>query len=328
MSATTNAAPTLVSAAVLLRCGAGDKNYGNDYDEFLLARRPPGKVYAGWWEFPGGKVEAGETFHDALLRELDEELGIRITAATPWLTREFVYPHATVRIRFFRVTAWDGEIHAHAHDAWAWQRCGGEADVSPILPANGPILKGLALPTCCALSNAEENGIEAELQRLRGAVAAGLRLLQIRDKRLPPAERERFARTVMAIARPAGTLVFVNDDAALAQRLGADGLHLSAATLARAATRPDFAWVGASCHDAGELAQAAALGCDYALLGPVLPTPTHPDRPGLGWEAAERLIAASPLPVFALGGMSMERESIEEAWRRGAHGVALLRGWN
>ena len=89
---------TLVSAAVLLR-GA---------NEFLLARRPEGKVYAGWWEFPGGKVEAGETFHDALVRELHEEMGISITAATPWLTREFRYPHATVRIRFFRVTAWEG----------------------------------------------------------------------------------------------------------------------------------------------------------------------------------------------------------------------------
>mgnify|MGYP003413848316 CR=1 FL=1 len=89
---------------------------------FLLTSRPEGKVYAGWWEFPGGKVEAGESFHDALVRELHEELGITITEATPWLTREFVYPHATVRIRFFRVTAWEGDIHPHEHDAIAWLR--------------------------------------------------------------------------------------------------------------------------------------------------------------------------------------------------------------
>ncbi|MBK8523371.1 MAG: Nudix family hydrolase [Betaproteobacteria bacterium] len=312
---------TLVSAAVLLR--------GKDELEFLLARRPEGKVYAGWWEFPGGKVESGESFHEALVRELQEELGITITQATPWLTREFTYPHATVRIRFFRVTAWEGEIHPHEHDAIAWLKASHDTylqpDVVPVLPANGPILKGLALPTTCALTNAEENCIEPELSRLRAALAAGLRFIQIRDKQLPAAARESFARKVVALAKGHDAIVVVNDDADLTHRIGADGLHLSSRLLALCTERPDFAWVGTSCHTPEELQHAAALELDYALLGPVLPTPTHPDASGLGWQGFEHLVEFSPLPVFALGGM--KPEMLGEAWAHGAHGVALMRGW-
>src|SRR5207253_9676517 len=76
---------------------------------FLLAQRPPGKVYAGYWEFPGGKLEPGEPPAQALARELHEELGIGVACAYPWITRVFTYPHATVRLNFFRVTSWAGE---------------------------------------------------------------------------------------------------------------------------------------------------------------------------------------------------------------------------
>lgn len=306
---------TLVSAAVLMRGS----------NEFLLARRPAGKVYAGWWEFPGGKVEAGESFHDALVRELHEELGIAITQATPWLTREFTYPHATVRIRFFRVTAWNGEIHPHEHDAISWLRNDRPPTVEPILPANGPILKGLALPTACALTNAEENGIAEELQRLDTALTAGLRLVQIRDKRLPADVRARFAAEVVARGHAHGAIVVVNDDAMLAQKVGADGLHLSSLTLAATTGRPDFSWVGASCHNAGELRQAATLELDYALLGPVLPTQTHPGKTGLGWGEFEKLVDRCPIPVLALGGL--RTDLMETAWKHGGHGIALMRGW-
>jgi len=306
---------TLVSAAVLMR---GEQ-------DFLLARRPEGKVYAGWWEFPGGKVEAGENFHDALVRELHEELGITITQAAPWLTREFTYPHATVRIRFFRVTAWEGEIHPHEHDAIAWLKAGEPPSVEPVLPANGPILKGLALPTTCALTNAEENGTALELSRLKAALANGLRFIQVRDKALPIAIRADFAREVLALGKAHGAIVVVNDAPDLARTIGADGIHLSSRSLAQCVERPEFEWVGASAHTPEELKQAASLELDYALLGPVLPTPTHLDAPSLGWSAFEQMIDLSPLPVFALGGM--KTEMMGEAWGRGAHGLALMRGW-
>ena len=181
---------TDVVAAVMLR---GDPAA----PEFLLAQRPPGKVYAGYWEFPGGKVEPGETARTALVRELQEELGITVEQAWPWVCCEFSYPHATVRLRFFRVHAWHGEPSAIEHSGLIWLPAGATASVAPILPANDPILRALALPSLYALSNAEESGVAAELERLQHALANGLRLFQVRDKTLPPRQRHAFARQVM-----------------------------------------------------------------------------------------------------------------------------------
>ena len=308
-----------VAAAVMLRA---------DSQEFLLAQRPEGKVYAGYWEFPGGKVEAGESVRDALIRELREELGITVTACSPWLTRQFTYPHATVRLHFWRVTAWDGEIGITApleHAAVNWQKCGKSATVAPILPANDPILKALALPTTMAITMAETEGTEALLERLETALANGLRLIQIRDKTWPTAQRLWLAEVVTRLSHEYGALVLINDSEEIARRVGADGVHLSSASLLACGQRPDFKWVGASCHNAAELTKAVELGCDYALLGPVLPTQTHPEEAGIGWVEFARLIDAYPIPVFALGGM--RRDTMAVAQQHGAHGLAMMRGW-
>ena len=308
-----------VAAAVLLTA---------DGSEFLLAQRPPGKVYAGYWEFPGGKVEPGETVRAALVRELHEELGITVTACAPWLTRVFTYPHATVRLNFWRVTGWDGEIGSVTpleHSAVDWLACGEPAKVAPILPANAPILKALALPTRMAITMAEIEGTERQLERLEEALANGLRLVQVRERSWPVANRLWFAEAVTRVAHDHGALVLINNDADIARTVGADGLHLPAAALATCTQRPDFAWVGASCHSAAEIVRAGELGLDYALLGPVLPTPTHPEAAGLGWSRFADLIAGTAIPVFALGGM--KNDLLADAQGIGAHGIALMRGW-
>jgi len=308
-----------VAAAVMLRA---------DGREFLLAQRPEGKVYAGYWEFPGGKVEPGETVRQALIRELQEELGITVTECSPWLTRQFTYPHATVRLNFWRATAWTGEIGITApleHSAVEWQACGTAATVAPILPANDPILKALSLPTSMAITMGESEGVERQLERLEEALNNGLRLIQVRDKGWPAAQRLWFAETVVRLAHEHGALVVINDSEDIARLAGADGVHLSAASLAACATRPAFAWVGASCHDADEIRRAGELELDYALLGPVLATQTHPEAAGLGWAEFSRRLAGNTIPVFALGGMQKNME--KEAQAHGAHGLALMRGW-
>lgn len=308
-----------VAAAVLLR---GDLAR----PEFLLAQRPPGKPYAGYWEFPGGKVEAGESAGEALARELREELGILPHHAWPWVCREFTYPHARVRLRFFRVPAWQGEIRPLEHRALAWLQAGEAPHVAPILPANGPILRALALPPLYVLTNAEERGVTAELERVGQALHAGVRCLQLRDKALPRAERQRFAHAVAALTRAhADAVLLINDDLDLAQAVGASGVHLSSGQLWQIDHRPPFGYVGASCHDASDLARAAQLALDFVVLGPVLPTASHPGVAGIGWPAFARLAAASPLPVYALGGM--QPGMLATAYASGAHGIAMLRAW-
>lgn len=301
-----------VSAAVLQRPDGS----------FLLAQRPSDKIWAGYWEFPGGKVEPGETAHHALVRELREELGIEVKTAYPWLTRVFTYPHATVRLNFFRVTAWSGEPHPHEGQQFSWQHPT-EVSVAPVLPANAPILRALELPSLYAISNAAEVGVEEFLRRLEAALLNGLRLVQVREKNLSRNELRELAQRVAALAHAHGAKVLLNGDVALAQEVGADGVQLTAAQLVELRERPDAEWCAASCHNMEELRRAEALGCDFALLSPVMPTKSHPGAPHLGWEKFTAIAAGSSIPVYALGGLT--HDDMQTAWQHGAHGLALLR---
>ena len=262
---------------------------------------------------------------DALAREIDEELGVRIDrdCAFPWITQVFTYPHATVRLHFYRVFAWSGELRAIEHQGLSWERPE-VIRVTPLLPANGPVLKGLSLPGEYAITHAAERGITQFLARLQARLVAGLRLIQVREKSLAPGELTEFAAQVIALARPFGAKVLINTDIELAKSLGADGTHLTSQQLHTLLRRPDLPWCGASCHSSEDLRAAERLGADFAVLGPVLPTLSHADAAPLGWDGFESMARGASIPVYALGGMTPAL--LDTSWRRGGHGIAMLRG--
>jgi 8-oxo-dGTP diphosphatase len=289
---------------------------------FLMAQRPQGKAYEGYWEFPGGKVEAGESPHHALVRELHEELGIEVETTYPWLTRVFTYPHATVRLNFFRVTRWQGEPHGREGQLLSWQRLP-ELTVAPILPANDPILRALKLPHLYGISNATELGTDIFLQRLQQALNNGLRLLQIREKGWSRQALKALALRSIELSHAAGARVLLNEDIELAQEVRADGVQLTSVQLAACKTRPAIELCAASCHNSEELKLASALELDFVLLSPVLPTKSHPGAAHLGWQAFAQIVGDSSIPVYALGGL--QSADMNTAWQQGAHGIALLR---
>lgn len=307
---------TEVAAAVI------ERRTAEGVVEFLLGQRAPGSFYAGFWEFPGGKVESGETPHAALVRELHEELGIEVVRADPWLRRQHVYEHAHVRLNLFRVREWRGELHDHVHSALAWQR-GDAVTVSPMLPANAPVLAALALPQFYAITHAGEIGIDAQLLALAHALEGGLRLVQLREPKLDAARRAAFVHAAVDLCHQYAARVLVNGDTALAGAAGADGVHLPALQLAALAARPDLPLVAASCHSPAELELAARLGCDFAVFGPVRPTASHPGVAGIGWDNFAAAVGVPPLPTFALGGLS--QADLDVAQRAGAHGIAAIR---
>jgi 8-oxo-dGTP diphosphatase len=307
---------------------------------FLLSSRPDGKPYAGYWEFPGGKIEPGESVCDALRRELIEELNVVIDECAPWFTFMMHYQHATVRLYTWRVTAWhDADaglpnargMHGLEGQQFAWQANVAALNVSPTLPGCVPIFRALSLPTRYVVTNASDAGVDTYLQYLRAFSAKSARnspsngqfAIQVREKLMPPAALTAFSREVISIARECGVMVFVNADIALAQSLGADGVQLTSSQLTTLSTRPDLSWVGASVHTRDELLRAAELKCDFAVLGSVKATQSHPNQAPLGWTAFAGLAHDSSIPIFAIGGMLPS--DLAEAQRHGAHGIAMQR---
>ena len=297
--------------------------------EFLLACRPNTTSYAGYWEFPGGKFEAGETGYICLKRELYEELGIEVTHADPWLTQVFHYPDKSVRLHFFCVRTWRGEPRAREGQSLSWQ-FPNKVTVTPVLPANTPILRALNLPPIYAITQAAAYGEEVFLARLARALNTGLRFIQIREKQMSYAQLQQFATRVIGLAQSQTTpssgpiIVTINTDIALSQQVGAHGVHLNAQQLMQLPARPDVPLCGASCHNTEELERAALLGCDFVALSPVLATATHPGAATLGWPAFAQLIKDYPLPVYALGGM--QSAWLAKAQMQGAHGISMCSG--
>ena len=290
---------------------------------FLLAQRPIGKMWAGYWEFPGGKLEPGEKARDALCRELKEELGITVEIAYPWITRVFNYPHAKVRLNFFMVTQWRGELHPHEGQQFSWQHSS-EVNVHPLLPANAPILRALELPEIYAISNVAELGEDEFLIRLQVRLDQGLKLVQLREKSMPREAFGMIAHRIVAMAHAYNAKVLINNDVALANEIGADGVQLTSSQLAECTERPDIGLCAASCHSQEELRRAEKLGCDFALLSPVMPTQSHPGVATLGWDRFASMVAGLSMPVYALGGLA--HADMANARQHGAHGVSLLRG--
>lgn len=296
--------------------------------EYLLASRPNGKGWAGWWEFPGGKLEAGESAEHALIRESQEELGITPTQIQPWIKRRYDYPAThdaeakTVLLHFFFVHTWQGELQAREGQQFAWQHPR-KLNVSPVLPANAPIMQALSLPPVYAISNLQEMGEHAFLQALEKQLDQGLQLLQIRESQLADDALAKLSEQVLQRCAPYDCRCLLNGSPEQALQLGYQGVHLNSLRLMALIKKPDHLLVGASCHTRAELVYAQSLQLDFALLSPVLPTKSHPEASGMGWEKFAEALNGLEIPVYGLGGMHPEH--LSQALAYGARGVAMQR---
>jgi 8-oxo-dGTP diphosphatase len=291
----------------------------------LLAQRAAHKHLGGMWEFPGGRIEAGEDAQAALARELHEELGIEMDACEPLIHVHHAYPGKTVSLWFYRVTSWHGDPHGREGQPVKWL-APAQIIASELPPADVPVIAALKLPPVYAISAATRFGHQAFLDKAARAMAAGTRMIQLREPDLPPAEYAVLAGDLLRLCRQHGAKLLLNADPAIVSQLDADGVHLSAKRLMALQSRPlgPDKLVIASCHDEIEIQQAAQIGCDACVLSPVLPTATHPGAATLGWERFQQLSIAASLPVYALGGMQTQHIAMARAhW---GQGIAMLSG--
>jgi 8-oxo-dGTP diphosphatase len=312
----TQGAPVHVAAAVIR----------DEHDHVLLSLRAPQQDQGGLWEFPGGKVQAGEIPVAALGRELEEELGIEIEplATLPLIKVVHDYPRMSVVLDVWEVFAWRGDPAGREGQAIEW--------VAPDRLAqkhfprgNLPILAAALLPRLC-LVTPEPGSCKMFLHSLEESLRAGVRLVQLRAKSLPLRALRALAADAVELCHRFDARLMINGYADLAVAVDADGLHLTALQLHQIEKRPvsPDRWLSAACHDRHDIEKANRLGVDFGLLGPVNETNSHPGAKALGWSRAEQLVELAGFPLFALGGQ--DASTIPQAVACGFQGIAAISG--
>lgn len=297
----------------------------DDGGRILLARRPAHLHQGGLWEFPGGKVEPCEEVRVALARELEEEVGIRVTRATPLIRIPYAYPDRRVLLDVWRVTGFDNTAHGAEGQTIRWVESTTLYEYD-FPAANRPIVAAAMLPSRYLITpepGRREQWPEFLLQ-LEKRMESGLRLIQFRAKTLCDEDFRELAQRVLTLGRERGVTVLLNSSPELACELDANGLHLSASRLRQIDERPlpENKWLAASCHNLQELELAMAINADFAVLSPVMVTTSHPEQKGIGWDAFHLLTERSTIPVYALGGMT--EDDIETALAHGGQGIAAI----
>lgn len=292
--------------------------------QILIAKRPDDTHQGGLWEFPGGKLEPGESVQAALVRELHEELGIHSTEMSPLIQIRHDYPDKSVLLDVWNVLTFEGEAHGKEGQPVKWVMP--EALSSFQFPAaNAPIVTAAQLPARLLITG-DTTDIDTCLSGLARALDQGITLVQLRQKQWTPEQWFDYLPEVRALCEQAGAQLLLN---APPKGLvsAANGLHLTSAELRNQSrfTRYPGQWLSAACHNQEEVRLAESLGVDFVTLSPVQFTKTHPEAPVLGWETFESWVKDAKLPVYALGGLG--DPDVQKSILRGGQGVAAISAW-
>lgn len=285
----------------------------------LIAQRPAHVHQGGLWEFPGGKVDAGESVTAALQRELYEELHITVQSSRPLICIQHDYGDKQVLLDVHRVASFTGTASGREGQAIRWVPREQLREYK-FPAANRAILNALLLPDVYMITPAYDDNVQY-LVLIERALAQDVRLIQLRARHLNDAGYLKLARQVLDAFQAHRDKIILNTSPA--QFLdAAGGLHLRSDILMKLHERPVGAdkLLGASVHDLTQIQHANRIGVDFMVIAPVLPTRTHPEAKPLGWQGFAELAAAAACPVYALGGMRIEDLAIARQY--GAQGIA------
>jgi len=307
-----------VAVAVIVRDG-----------RVLIARRPDHVHQGGLLEFPGGKVEPGESVQAALVREIAEETGLHVPADSlqPVIGIRHDYGDKRVFLDVWETRAAEGEARGCEGQPVEWLAPEQLQD-EDFPAANRPIIRALRLPCQLAITGDASDPDQALERLLAGLEAARPPLVVLRAPAMSLEAYVELAAKALPVCEKAGVALIVHGGPEVFHaRPGARGLHLPWREAAGLSARPvpKHVWLGVSCHNRQEIDHATTIGADYVTLGPVQPTESHPGAPTLGWPVFTDLVSESALPVFALGGLSAS--DLKEARERGGQGIAGIRFW-
>jgi 8-oxo-dGTP diphosphatase len=292
--------------------------------KYLLGKRLDSQSWAGWWEFPGGKLESNENPSEALKREIYEELGVSINKYRQWITRRVIEKNKITILYFFLITSWTGIVEGMEGQKLQWVDFK-TYNATKVLPPNQVIHHALKndLPEIYAITNFQEISSDYFFQALKRQVHKGLRLIQIREKNLTVTELEALITRIKIILKHTNVRILINSSISLAYKYQLDGVHLNSKQLYELKYFPKDLLVGVSCHSAKDLEVAEEKNVDFAVLGSVKETLTHPNFKPIGWEKFNKLVDNSNIPIYSIGGMT--NNDIPSSFDFGAIGIASQR---
>lgn len=295
-----------------------DKNH-----QVLIAKRPKHAHQGGLWEFPGGKVETNESPEQALKRELFEELGIRVQAYEPLIQISHDYPDKSIFLDVWRVTDFTGQAYGKENQQTCWINKN-ELTQYQFPAANKAILDAAILPQYYLITPEPDlNDRDIFLAHIEKKVRSGFKLIQLRAKNLSSSQLDDLYQDAHKITQAYSAILLVNSSIAFAEKIRADGVHLSASTLLSTTRLPDNLVCAASCHTEQEIFSANQLSLNFIVLSPVLKTASHPLATPLTWTQFSDLCRVATVPVYALGGMEVEH--LAKAKSCGAQGISAIR---
>jgi len=304
----------------------------NNKNQVLLSRRPADVHQANLWEFPGGKLEPGETARQALSRELREELALTVRSAQPLIKIYHDYEQHSVLLDVWQIDSWDsGLIDENGQRGQEGQKVEW-VDISSLgnrdFPAaNKAIIKAVKLSDFYLICPKPEVDSKNYINKFKACVSAGVRLYQLRFSENSDYDRhEALITELLELCRSSHSRLLVNSMPDYAVKIGAHGVHLNSKRLLQIDDRPldkDF-MVSASCHNSTELEHACKIDVDFAVLSPVNRTSSHESAKPLGWDRFKNLVEPANIPVYALGGMCAD--DMKKFREYGAQGISVLSG--
>lgn len=290
----------------------------------FITRRPDHVHQGGLWEFPGGKVEPGESLLDALRREIKEENDILILDAEPLIKIPFRYSDKAVILDVWDVLRYSGNPHGKEGQLSQWVDSKTLREIA-FPAANRAIVSAIQLPHAFLVTPEPGNNKDLFLNNLEKTITDGLRWLYLRAKTLSTGEYNSLANQVCEICRKLDAIVMLDTDADFVKSQNVSGLHVTAKQLMYLNERPvsENQWFSASCHSRDEVEQANYLGADFILIGSVSRTSSHVGSNPIGWDEFSRLANIATMPVFAIGGMT--EQDLRQSRMMGGQGIAAIR---
>jgi 8-oxo-dGTP diphosphatase len=291
---------------------------------YLIALRNANRSFSGCWEFPGGKIEYGESPVQALKRELYEEVGVKIgTGHFPLINFTHEYADFIVDMHVYSIEEWHGSPIGCDGQKLMWVTL--EELLSTKMPAaNRSIKLALSLPTTSLITPDFDGDESSYLNQLETCLRSGVKLVQLRMSESSTVCVARVAKAALVMCKSYEAKLLINNESALVQQLGADGVHLPSSILRVLNERPvpQQFLLSTSCHNKSEVVHANKMGVDFGYVCPVKHPFSHESQSVLGWDSAAKLASLATFPVFALGGLN--RNDIKRAGQLGFQGVSMV----